>query len=260
MQIEACCSYSSLLLFLAFHQHQQWVLVLFFSVFVFVCFVESILLHTVSYISSPVFPTNMQNQYKWIAIVQLLLLAVHGLSPTDYRVFGLEKFGSIDEIYSGHMPLYLEDNTEGSFFFYMAKMRITQGSNKEKNKKLVIWLNGMKVISPVLIDFVKLYIGGPGCTSLLGAFFENGPLTLKGFGNNSKVYDIRPNPYSWNEVADVVFVEQPIRCYIFTLQNYFSQLFILPTELDFHKPLLLRRKLAVSAKLQLISEHFCRHF
>ena len=35
------------------------------------------------------------------------------------------------------------------------------------------------------------------------------PLTLKTAGNGS--YSFESNPYSWNEVAHVVFVEQPIR-------------------------------------------------
>lgn len=28
---------------------------------------------------------------------------------------------------------------------------------------------------------------------------------------NGQKYDLKSNPYSWNELADVVFVEQPIR-------------------------------------------------
>ena len=93
------------------------------------------------------------------------------------------------------MPLYLEDNDEGSFFFYLAKMRKSSNNkSKRKNEKLIVWLNG-----------------GPGCTSLLGAFYENGPLTMKGFSNDSNVYDIEKNPFSWSEAANIVFVEQPIR-------------------------------------------------
>jgi hypothetical protein len=85
----------------------------------------------------------MSIQFQCFAIFPLLLIVVHALSPSDYRVTGLEKFGSTDEIYSGHMPLYLEDNTEGSFFFYMAKMRKSRSSkSKTGSDKLVIWLNG----------------------------------------------------------------------------------------------------------------------
>jgi carboxypeptidase C (cathepsin A) len=53
--------------------------------------------------------------------------------------------------------------------------------------------------------------GGPGCTSLLGAFYENGPFMLRGMANGS--YDLHHNPFGWNEVAHTIFVEQPIRFY-----------------------------------------------
>ena len=72
------------------------------------------------------------------------------LSPSDYRLTGLDEYGGgDDELYSGQMPLYLEDNTEGSFFFYMAKMRKSQRHGKKRTEKLLIWLNGNLLLSPV---------------------------------------------------------------------------------------------------------------
>ncbi len=45
--------------------------------------------------------------------------------------------------------------------------------------------------------------GGPGCSSELAIFYENGPM---------KLVDGRPviNEYSWNNNANLLFIDQPI--------------------------------------------------
>ena len=92
------------------------------------------------------------------------------------------------------MPLDFGDsNRLGNFFFWLVKQR---NHDPTQPSSLIIWLNG-----------------GPGCSSMVGMMFENGPFTLQ-FGNVEKgeeKYDLKYNPYSWNEVADVIFVEQPLR-------------------------------------------------
>ena len=59
-------------------------------------------------------------------------------------------------------------------------------STLEKQKPLVIWLTG-----------------GPGCSSELSIFFENGPFRLK---NGEK----QLNPYSWNKEANMLYVDFPL--------------------------------------------------
>ena len=102
-----------------------------------------------------------------------------------------------NEMYSGYMPLSLEnDNDEGAFFFWLVKQRDTSGGalKNEMPKRLVIWLNG-----------------GPGCTSLLGLVMEHGPFTVQDSPNGDGGFTFICNEYSWSEVADVVYIEQPIR-------------------------------------------------
>lgn len=54
-------------------------------------------------------------------------------------------------------------------------------------------------------DPVVLWLsGGPGCSSMTGLFFELGPAKL--------TRDLKPvrNPYSWNNNASVIFLDQPV--------------------------------------------------
>lgn len=46
--------------------------------------------------------------------------------------------------------------------------------------------------------------GGPGCSSSLALFGENGPLTV----NDDLSLEV--NPFSWNSNATVVWVDQPV--------------------------------------------------
>jgi carboxypeptidase C (cathepsin A) len=100
------------------------------------------------------------------------------------------------------MPISWKDNKEGSLFFWLAKNRKTVAP---ENEKLIVWLNG-----------------GPGCSSMIGMMHEHGPFTIHanidptgntgaGQGPKAPKYRLQRNDYSWNAVANVLYVEQPIR-------------------------------------------------
>jgi serine carboxypeptidase-like clade 4 len=46
--------------------------------------------------------------------------------------------------------------------------------------------------------------GGPGCSSELALFGENGPFKISPSG------DLSVNPYSWNEKAYLFYIDQPV--------------------------------------------------
>lgn len=87
----------------------------------------------------------------------------------------------VDDVkqYTGYLDLEEEDK---HFFYWFFESR-----NDPKNDPVILWLNG-----------------GPGCSSLTGLFFELGPSSIG--------EDIKPvkNPYSWNNNASVLFLDQPV--------------------------------------------------
>jgi carboxypeptidase C (cathepsin A) len=57
--------------------------------------------------------------------------------------------------------------------------------------------------------------GGPGGSSMIGFFTENGPLTVNDFSfltsdyNKTGIPTVFDNPYSWTNVANMIYVEHP---------------------------------------------------
>ncbi|KAJ4374799.1 hypothetical protein N0V83_001876 [Neocucurbitaria cava] len=89
----------------------------------------------------------------------------------------------IGESYAGLLPISdSPDETRKLFFWFFPS---TLESTPEE---VVIWLNG-----------------GPGCSSLSGFLTENGPFTWEA-GTLAPVQ----NPYSWNNLTNVLWVEQPV--------------------------------------------------
>ncbi|KIM79111.1 hypothetical protein PILCRDRAFT_823685 [Piloderma croceum F 1598] len=64
---------------------------------------------------------------------------------------------------------------------------LTAAANERSNDPYLIWLNG-----------------GPGSSSMLGLFLENGPLHM------NQDYSIVPNNFSWNRQVDSFWIDQPV--------------------------------------------------
>jgi carboxypeptidase C (cathepsin A) len=59
--------------------------------------------------------------------------------------------------------------------------------------------------NPTTAPVATWFNGGPGCSSMIGLFQENGPCQ---FYNGASTPS--SNPYSWNEYANMIYIDQPV--------------------------------------------------
>lgn len=90
----------------------------------------------------------------------------------------------VGESYSGYLPITDNPDDTDELFFWFFPTSTPNNTEKE----ILLWLNG-----------------GPGCSSFEGLIQENGPFLWQ-YGTLKPV----PNPWSWNRLTNVVWVEQPI--------------------------------------------------
>lgn len=82
--------------------------------------------------------------------------------------------------------------------------------DEKGDKHLFFWMfekrptDDEEVVEDDEIPFVVWLTGGPGCSSTLALLTENGPCSVNTDGASTSV-----NPYSWNEAAHVLWLDQP---------------------------------------------------
>ncbi|XP_022850550.1 serine carboxypeptidase-like 17 isoform X5 [Olea europaea var. sylvestris] len=112
--------------------------------------------------------------------------------------------------YSGNLPFKLEtgyigvgENEEVQLFYYF----IESESNPNMDP-LLLWMSG-----------------GPGCSGLVGFFYDIGPCTFDVENFDGSLPSIILNPYSWTKVANIIFIDAPVGTgfsYANTSQGYSS--------------------------------------
>jgi carboxypeptidase C (cathepsin A) len=75
---------------------------------------------------------------------------------------------------------------------------------KGTQKFIHYWLVESEDIAPENAPLVFWTNGGPGCSGLIGFMTEQGPFRPDSDGN------LQQNPYAWNKIANMVFLEQPV--------------------------------------------------
>lgn len=113
----------------------------------------------------------------------LLLLLPLFLSQTqnddlidDKNIFPKHTF----KLYGGYLNL---TNTKAFHYLFL------ESQKNPTTDPLIVWLNG-----------------GPGCSSLLGAFYENGPFLFK---TDADGFQDAINKHAWNNYANVLYLESP---------------------------------------------------
>ncbi|KAJ4885876.1 Serine carboxypeptidase-like 7 [Raphanus sativus] len=79
------------------------------------------------------------------------------------------------------------EEEEVKLFYYFIKSE----RNPEEDP-LLLWLSG-----------------GPGCSSISGLLFENGPLTMKVEVYNGTVPSLVSTTYSWTKISSILYLDQP---------------------------------------------------
>ncbi|KAF4973944.1 hypothetical protein FZEAL_9091 [Fusarium zealandicum] len=89
----------------------------------------------------------------------------------------------IGESYAGLLPISEDPDEDRQLYFWFFP-----STDPDAGEEVVIWLNG-----------------GPGCSSLSGMLTENGPFLWQ-----EGTLAPTPNSYSWSNLTNVIFIEQPV--------------------------------------------------
>jgi len=112
-------------------------------------------------------------------LVALFVCAVFADHPN--AVTKLPRYGALDVVqYAGYLTI--DENAESNIFYWFF-----ESQNDPQTDPVTLWLNG-----------------GPGASSMMGLFLENGPyrMTLDG--------QLINNPWSWNNKSNLLYIDQPV--------------------------------------------------
>lgn len=121
-----------------------------------------------------------------IAACALLCATTYAAIP-EHLITSLPGFNGTfpSKQYSGYINV---NETNGRFLHYW----FVESENNPATDPVVLWMNG-----------------GPGCSSLDGYFYEQGPLHFVSDLTNDDVPALQLNPNRWNKIANMIFLEAP---------------------------------------------------
>lgn len=89
--------------------------------------------------------------------------------------------------WAGNIPVDRPGHPNDTLFFWAIEKEDGSLTATESTEPWGIWLNG-----------------GPGSSTMLGMFFENGPYRIE------PDYSMQENTFNWNKLADYVWIDQPV--------------------------------------------------
>ncbi len=119
--------------------------------------------------------------FKILLTAFIIINTIHSLTLQSSNPVYLQDKSKLflnETLYTGFLPV----GSKGTLFYWLFESR-----SDPKQDPLIIWLSG-----------------GPGCSSSLALFVENGPFTI------NEDLSLKANPYSWNQNANLLFVDQPV--------------------------------------------------
>ncbi|VVA95137.1 unnamed protein product [Arabis nemorensis] len=132
---------------------------------------------------------SVSSVLKWLVLVLQLvvLLNQHGADSASIIKFLPGFDGPLPfELETGYIGVGEEEEVQ-SFYYFIKSER------NPKEDPLVLWLSG-----------------GPGCSSISGLLYENGPLTMKLDFYNGTLPSLVSTTYSWTKTSSIIFLDQPV--------------------------------------------------
>jgi len=122
---------------------------------------------------------------KSLVITFIALIGVAICAPSANFVGSVPGFpGDLPfDAYAGYLPA--NDGQKQMFYFF------AESQSDPSNDPVVMWLNG-----------------GPGCSSFDGFVYEQGPFFFNS-GPMGLEQNLTLNPYSWNKVANMIYLDSP---------------------------------------------------
>lgn len=127
------------------------------------------------------------------------LPALLGSNASQFAVHSLPNVSfSLSPSWAGQIPI--PGASDDKLFFWLFQGESHNASQNLISKRSLFW----HTMSHADVFSVWLN-GGPGCSSMVGLTFENGPLKF-----DAHLITPCPNPYSWTKLANVLYIDQPV--------------------------------------------------
>ncbi|CAK9157566.1 unnamed protein product [Ilex paraguariensis] len=117
----------------------------------------------------------------------LSLSVLHHFSPTSSLLASIPKEALPTK--SGYLTVNSSSGSAIFYTFYEAQKPISSLDQTP----ILIWLQG-----------------GPGCSSMIGNFYELGPWRVASHKQNDEQISLEPNPGPWNRIFGLLFLDNPI--------------------------------------------------